>query len=124
MSKNDDTTTTTTVPNFKDMTDKQALAKAKQVGLTLVKIGEGGRVTDQGIKKGEKLESGDRIFVYTSGKVTCPDMRGWSINDLHEFANLTDVKFSIKGTGTVASQDVTKGTEIKAGKRIKVRLKE
>lgn len=124
MSKNDNTATTTIVPNFKDMTYSQALAKAKQVGLALVKIGESGRVTDQGIKKGEKLELGDRIFVYTSGKVKCPDMHGWSINDLHEFTNLTDVKFNIRGTGTVASQDVAKGTEIKAGNKIKVKLKE
>lgn len=124
MSKNDNSSTTVEVPSFKGMTYKQAAIKANQVGLNIVKVGSGKRVTDQGIKKGERLESGDKIFVSTSGKVTCPDMRGWSINDLHEFSNLTDVKFSIKGTGTVASQDVAKGTEIKAGQKIKVKLKE
>ncbi len=124
MSKSDDTTTTVKVPNFKDMTANQATAKAKQIGLNLVKVGEEDRVTAQGIKKGQKLESGDRIFIYTSGKVICPDMQGWTFNDLHQFAELTNVKFSIKGTGTVASQDVTKGTEVKAGKKIKVKLKE
>lgn len=92
--------------------------------MNIVKVGSGKKIIDQGIKKGERLESGDKIFVSTSGKVTCPDMRGWSINDLYEFANLTGVKFSMKGTGTVASQDVAKGTEIKAEKKIKVNLKE
>ncbi|MDB6250571.1 penicillin-binding transpeptidase domain-containing protein [Lactobacillus amylovorus] len=124
MSKNDNASTTVEVPNFKGMTYNQAAAKANQIGLNIVKVGSSKKIIDQGIKKGERLESGDKIFVSTSGKVTCPDMRGWSINDLYEFANLTGVKFSMKGTGTVASQDVAKGTEIKAGKKIKVNLKE
>ena len=124
MSKNDNASTTVKVPNFKGMTYNQAAAKANQIGLNIVKVGSGKKIIDQGIKKGERLESGDKIFVSTSGKVTCPDMRGWSINDLYEFANLTGVKFSMKGTGTVASQDVAKGTEIKAEKKIKVNLKE
>ena len=124
MAKNDDTSTTVSVPDFKNLTYSQALAKAKQVGLTLVKVGDGDRITEQGLKKGEKLESGDKIFVSTSGKVVCPNMKNWSINDLHQFTNLTDVKFSIKGTGTVSSQSIAAGTELKVGKKIKVNLKE
>ena len=124
MAKNDATSTTVSVPDFKNLTYSQALAKAKQVGLTLVKVGDGDRITEQGLKKGEKLESGDKIFVSTSGKVVCPNMKNWSINDLHQFTNLTDVKFSIKGTGTVSSQSIAAGTELKVGKKIKVNLKE
>lgn len=124
MSKSDDTSTAVTVPNFKDMTYQQAEAKSKRIGLTLVKVGKGNRISTQGIKKGQKLESGDKIFVYTSGKVTCPDLRNWTFNDLHQFSELTNVKFKIEGTGTVVSQDVAKGTDLKAGKKIKVKLKE
>ena len=39
-------------------------------------------------------------------------MKNWSINDLHQFTNLTDVKFSIKGTGTVSSQSIAAGTKV------------
>lgn len=124
MSKNDNTSTAVSVPSLKGMTYSQALAKTKQVGLNLVRVGNGDKITDQGIKKGEKLESGDKLFVYTSGKVTCPNMKGWNFNDLHQFANLTDVKFSMQGTGTVVSQDITEKTDIKAGEKIKVKLKE
>lgn len=124
ISKNDDSTTTVKVPSFKDKTVGQAESQAKQLGLDLVKVGSGDRVTNQGIKTGERLESGSKIFVNTSGKIICPDMTGWSYSDLHQFANLTDIKLSIKGTGTVSSQSVTKGTELKAGRKINIRLKE
>lgn len=124
MAKSDNSTTTVSVPNFKNMTVAQASAKAKQVGLNLVKVGEKDRITAQGIKSSEKLESGDKIFVYTSGKINCPDMKGWSFNDLHQFSNISGIKLSIKGTGTVTSQSVAKGAELKSGEKIKVNLKE
>ena len=124
MAKSDNSTTTVSVPNFKNMTVAQASAKAKQVGLNLVKVGEKDRITAQGIKSNEKLESGDKIFVYTSGKINCPDMKGWSFNDLHQFSNVSGIKLSIKGTGTVTSQSVAKGAELKSGEKIKVNLKE
>lgn len=124
MAKSDNSTTTVSVPNFKNMTVAQASAKAKQVGLNLVKVGEKDRITAQGIKSSEKLESGDKIFVYTSGKINCPDMKGWSFNDLHQFSNVSGIKLSIKGTGTVTSQSVAKGAELKSGEKIKVNLKE
>ena len=119
MAKSDNSTTTVSVPNFKNMTVAQASAKAKQVGLNLVKVGEKDRITAQGIKSSEKLESGDKIFVYTSGKINCPDMKGWSFNDLHQFSNVSGIKLSIKGTGTVTSQSVAKGAELKSGEKIK-----
>ena len=124
MAKSDNSTTTVSVPNFKNMTVAQASAKAKQVGLNLVKVGEKDRITAQGIKSSEKLESGDKIFVYTSGKINCPDMKGWSFNDLHQFSNVSGIKLSIKGTGTVTSQSVAKGAELKSGEKIKINLKE
>ncbi len=124
MAKSDNSTTTVSVPNFKNMTVAQASAKAKQVGLNLVKVGEKDRITAQGIKSSEKLESGDKIFVYTSGKINCPDMKGWSFNDLHQFSNVSGIKLSIKGTGTVTNQSVAKGAELKSGEKIKVNLKE
>lgn len=51
-------------------------------------------------------------------------MKGWSFNDLHQFSNVSGIKLSIKGTGTVTSQSVAKGAELKSGEKIKVNLKE
>lgn len=124
IAKNDDVSTTVKVPNLKAKTVAQAESKTKQLGLNLVKIGSGNRISNQGVKSGEKLESGSKIFVDTSGKIICPDMTGWTYSDLHQFASLTDIKLSIKGTGTVASQSVAKGTELKAGRKLNIKLKE
>lgn len=124
IAKNDDVSTTVKVPNLKAKTVAQAESQTKQLGLNLVKIGSGDRISNQGVKSGEKLESGSKIFVNTSGKIICPDMTGWTYSDLHQFASLTDIKLSIKGTGTVASQSVAKGTELKAGRKLNIKLKE
>ena len=64
------------------------------------------------------------LLLQFTGKINCPDMKGWSFNDLHQFSNVSGIKLSIKGTGTVTSQSVAKGAELKSGEKIKVNLKE
>lgn len=112
------------VPNFKNSTYQAASNKATNLGLKLVKLGEGKNVLAQGVSKGQKLSQGSKIYVLTSGKIACPDMRGWSLEDLRQFSSLTGVKLNIKGSGTVKTQSVKKGTIIKAGKKITIQLKE
>ncbi|WP_281196289.1 penicillin-binding protein [Lactobacillus acetotolerans] len=116
--------TTVTVPKLKGMSYSAAEKKAQSVGLSIVKIGSGKKVTNQLYKEGQKQESGGHIFVLTSGKITCPNMKGWSFDDLHQFASLADVKLSVKGNGNVQSQSIKPGAVLKSGARIKINLKE
>ncbi|GAA3628559.1 penicillin-binding protein [Lactobacillus hamsteri] len=126
MSKNDRASSTNIVkvPNLKNSSLSKAKNKAKGLGLNFYRLGTGSKVIEQGIKAGEKIESGDRIFVLTSGQIKCPDMTGWTIEDLHQFASLSGAQINIVGNGTVKKQDVKPGTIIKAGKKIKISLKE
>lgn len=124
MSKSDNSSSAVKVPSLKQKSYSKAKVTAQKLGITLVKVGSGDQITEQGIKKGEKVESGDKIFVYTSGKITCPNMKNWSISDLHQFANIANIKLSVKGSGVVVSQNIAAGTELKDGKTIKVKLKE
>ena len=111
-------------PNLKDMSYDAAEKKAQSLGLNLVKIGSGSKITDQVLTKGQKQESGSKVFVLTSGKITCPDMKGWGIEDLHQFASLSGVKINIDGNGRVQSQSVKPGTTLTAGTKININLKE
>ena len=51
-------------------------------------------------------------------------MKGWRIEDLHQFASLSGVKINIDGNGRVQSQSVKPGTTLTAGTKININLKE
>lgn len=116
--------TIASVPSFKGMSYQAANKKAEALGLKTVKLGSGKTVTAQGISQGQKLSQGSKIYLLTAGEVQCPDMSGWSLEDLHQFSSLTGVKLNIKGSGTVKTQSLKKGTIVKAGKKITIQLKE
>lgn len=125
MSKNSKTASTkVTTPDLRGMSYKKAKQKAESTGLNIVKIGDGNKVTNQLYTKGQKQDSGSKVFVLTSGKITCPDMKNWSTEDIHQFASLARVKVSIEGSGSVASQSIKAGDVLKAGDTIKINLKE
>ena len=125
MSKNEvNDTTIIKTPDFKGMSYSEAEKKARQIGLKLVKVGSGDKIGGQSIAKGQKLEAGNKIFVLTSGKIKCPKMNGWTIEELRQFENLTDVKLDIQGTGRVSRQSMKPGVTIKSGTKIKIKLKE
>ena len=125
LSKNaDNSSIAVKTPNLKGMSYDAAEKKAQSLGLNLVKIGSGSKVTDQVLTKSQKQESGSKVFVLTSDKITCPDMKGWRIEDLHQFASLSGVKINIDGNGRVQSQSVKPGTTLTAGTKININLKE
>lgn len=125
MSKSDENPSSTVkVPSFKGKTIAAAKKEAAQTGLDLVILGNGKTITKQGIQVGQKVISGNRIFVLTSDKIKCPRMTGWSSADLQQFANLTGIKLSMTGSGNVQSQSIKVGHKIKAGQKLRVNLKE
>lgn len=125
MSKNEtDDSIAVKTPNLKGMTYAQAKKEAQTVGLRLAKIGSDDKIIEQSYKEGQKQQPGKRMFVLTSGKIKCPDMKGWTIDDLHQFADLTGVKLTIKGSGVVHQQSLTPNSAIKSGIKIRVKLKE
>ncbi|MDF7638805.1 penicillin-binding transpeptidase domain-containing protein [Lactobacillus sp. ESL0791] len=125
MSKDEeDSPTIVLLPKLKGLTYSAAKKEAVKSGFDIVKIGSGDKVIDQLYEKGQKQESGSRIFVLTSGKITCPDMKDWTGRDLHQFMSLTGIKLKIEGKGTVYRQSVKPGSALKAGTKVTVVLKE
>lgn len=112
------------VPNFKGMSITEAKKKAASVGINIYQLGNDSKIKAQGIGPGQKLVSGSKVLVKTSDKVACPNMKNWDLEDLHQFESLTDTKLIISGSGNVDQQSLKAGDPVKAGKRIKVYLKE
>ena len=125
MSKNQHVDSSITkIPDVKGKSSSEAKSAINKAGFEPFQLGTGDKVTAQGISAGERLEIGSKVFFLTSGKIKCPDMTGWDLEDLHQFENLTGAKITISGTGKVKNQDIKVGTIINTGKKIKVTLKE
>ena len=115
---------TATVPKLKDLTVTQAKTRLTSLGLNLYKLGSGNKVLAQGIKASQKAENGAKVFVLTSGSLKMPTMKGWSIEDVHQFSNLTGIKVTLKGSGKVYHQNISPGTILKSNSKLKINLKE
>lgn len=112
------------VPKLTGLTVKKAREALIAKGLNLVTAGKGKRIDSQALKAGQQVLSGRDVVVLTTGKLICPNMKGWSSDDLHQFSLLTGVKINTTGNGKVVSQSLAAGTIIKTGKKLEVSLKE
>lgn len=127
MSKSESSASSSSVvktPSLTQTSYAKAKKKATAAGLNVLKISSGDKIVKQGVKKGQKVSSGSTIFLLGDGTAKCPNMKGWSLEELHQFANLTGVKLTIKGSGTVNKQSLKVGTKIKTGQKISINLKE
>jgi penicillin-binding protein 2B len=113
-----------TVPKLTGMTVAKAKSTASANGLTIVKLGTGSKVTSQNAKAGATVSAGSTVFVSTGGKLTMPDLTGYSQSQVEAFAELTGLKLTLSGSGKVKLQSLDAGTTIKAGTKLKVELKE
>lgn len=125
MSKTEDSQTSIAkVPLFRGSSVKQAEKKAAQANLIPMIIGSGNRIIEQGVGQGQKVGTGNRILLLTNGEIKAPNMKGWNLDMLHQFADLTGVKFKITGSGKVVNQSIKENSTIRTSQRITVDLKE
>lgn len=112
------------VPSFSGLSVNEAKTKAEKLGLKLQTIGNGEKVIDQGVGQGQNVMAGQKVLVLTSKKVKMPNIKGWDLEALHQFSDLTGTKLSISGSGQVAEQSEDAGSKIKVGQKIRIKLKE
>jgi len=91
--------------------------------VTPVVIGDGNTVIAQYPDAGSEVTNSSRVMLKTDGDdMSMPSMIGWSRKDAEAFADLSGIKLTIKGTGTVARQSVDKGATIKSGTKVTLTL--
>lgn len=86
-------------------------------------IGSDVAVKEQYPKAGEDVITNQKIFLKTDGKVTMPDMSGWSRREVLQFSKVSGIHIDVSGEGYAASQSVKKGKELKENTVIKVKFK-
>ena len=96
----------------------------KKHSLTPIVIGDGSSVVGQYPSSTTEVTSDSKVLLLTDGqKYTMPSMLGWSRKEAEAFASLTGVEIKMNGLGSIYSQSITKGTELKQGTVIELYAK-
>lgn len=100
--------------------DPEVLKKElEEKGVLVEVIGDGKKVTDASFDKDERILQHDRLILITN-KPKMPDLKGWSLREVHELANLVDLKLETLHQGYVTKQSIEVGNEISAGNYLAV----
>nr|WP_295971539.1 penicillin-binding protein [uncultured Bacillus sp.] len=110
------------VPNVTNLPLTEAREKLAGMGFAPVILGNGSKVTGQIPAAKEQLLAGERVILKTNGKLTAPDMTGWSLRDVMKVAELANMKLSSTGSGYVMKQNVAAGAILKEGDHLIVEL--
>jgi penicillin-binding protein 2B len=103
------------LPNMSKQTPDNAKNSLEKLGLEVILMGNGSKVIDQLPKVGSKVLEGEKIVLKTDGKLTIPDLTGWSFRDSIKVANLAGSKLNPVGKGYVVKQNISPNAEIKKG---------
>ncbi|MBV7389813.1 MULTISPECIES: penicillin-binding protein [Enterococcus] len=94
------------VKDYRNVDRDTAASDVNKAGLTAVVVGTGDTIKKQSAKAGTKMMSNGRLILATNGKLTMPDIRGWSKSDVNKLANILDIDVTFNGEGTVTKQNI------------------
>lgn len=105
--------TLNTVNNFVNIGIDEAYESLRGKGYQPVVIGDGARVISQYPLGGSKLLSNEFVLLYTGDNgIIMPDMNGWSLKQVRNFMAISNLQFTLNGTGFVQHQSLASGSII------------
>lgn len=114
----------TQMPVLRNHSLSYALDKLKDTHTEQIIIGDGSEVMEQFPQPKETIISNQRVFLLSNGgRLTMPDMTGWTKKDITAFWKLTHIAVEMDGTGMVASQNIKAGKAINKDTVIQVTMK-
>jgi penicillin-binding protein 2B len=90
-------------------TVKNQLQKA---GFQVAVVGTGNEVVQQLPVASQQAMAGSRVILMTNGAMTMPSVSGWGKSDVLKLAQITGVKFKLKGEGYASAQSLKAGSLI------------
>ncbi|MGV3487760.1 MAG: penicillin-binding transpeptidase domain-containing protein [Tuberibacillus sp.] len=97
---------------------KTALAN---LGLNVITIGDG-IVQEQSLYEGLSVLPGTKIILVGQGLHQMPDVSGWSLTEVLQLAQVLGMEPKIQGNGFVISQSPAKGSAVKKGMILSVKM--
>ncbi|MEJ7220465.1 penicillin-binding protein [Staphylococcus gallinarum] len=110
------------VPDVEGLATQKAEDKINGKSLDAIVIGNGEKVTSQSVTANKEVLPNNKVLLLTDGDITMPDMTGWSKEEVIAFERMTNTKVTMKGSGFVSSQSVTKGQKVSKNDKIQITL--
>ncbi|WP_328701079.1 penicillin-binding protein [Aquibacillus kalidii] len=102
-----------TVPEMVGKTVTNAKQSLEQLGASVTVVGDGAKIVKASVSEGEEVLPNERILLITDAP-KMPDVNGWSLRDVLKLSDLIELDLEVMGNGYAKTQNVKKGTTIKA----------
>ncbi|MCT7717115.1 MAG: penicillin-binding transpeptidase domain-containing protein, partial [Lactobacillus iners] len=112
-----------TIPSVKGQSREQAVRLLEKMGLYVETIGSGHKVEAQSILANTKVNPNSKIIIFTGGIIRCPNMKGWTIKQVTQFANISKVKVEVLGKAKVYKQSRIPRSILNRNSKVKVELR-
>lgn len=100
------------MPSFINQTINNATTTLTEMGVTPYVLGNGTKVVSQYPAEGTTITNKEKVFLVTNDDtmIAMPNITGWSLKEVKEFANLLKIPLTVTGNGYVTSQSIPEGT--------------
>ena len=99
--------------NYKNKETEEVKNELNSKSATYVVFGNGTRVIDQFPSKDTKMNTKDKVFIFTNDEViTMPDLTGYSVKNVFVVLTKLGIKHECLSNGYVSSQSISPGTVI------------
>ena len=100
------------VSNYVNKSPKAAANEIENIGLNPIVIGDGDRILKQSHSQGNKLLTGDKVFLITNfNEFELPSLRGYSTLEVRMILDLVNINYELDGYGFVNSYYVSEDGE-------------
>lgn len=104
--------TTYKLGSYKNKTTESVKQTLDKAGATYVIFGDGNKVISQYPNKNSKVSTKDKVFIFTNGTVTMPDLTNYSVKEADVVLSKLGIKHTINASGYIGYQSVGVGTII------------
>ena len=98
--------------SYKNKTTESVKQSLDALGASYVIFGDGNKVISQYPNKNSKVSTKDKVFIFTNGTVTMPDLTNYSVKEADVVLSKLGIKHTINASGYIGYQSVSAGTVI------------
>ncbi len=104
--------TTYKLGSYKNKTTESVKQSLDALGASYVIFGDGNEVISQYPNKNSKVSTKDKVFIFTNGTITMPDLTNYSVKEADVVLSKLGIKHTINASGYIGYQSVSAGTVI------------
>lgn len=118
-----DTSKIITLDNFLSTEITYAEENLKLKNINIIRLGNGKYVINQYPEKGQKILSGNKVFLVTNdSEYIMPNIIGWNNSEVVTLCKLLNIRYNITGYGVVTTQSIAEGTLLTDDLKLEVTL--